>query len=310
MYKVINSKSSTEENRTYRRNILIDDVKVFRENEGSIAEIREQVEILENEITNQQNEFRQVVHDLKNCFMNIIPATELIESGMENDDLNEREKEICVRCLKSGTKNAMELLEKLLPSKKPETPSKKSEKNENVANTKNSVMALPTGEPFTTVDILDLLSDICNFFEPTFNKHNISFNVNYNNIGNGNVLTHEVTLKRVLLNIVSNATKQYNNTRATKITLKAEQMKDCCKYLTISISDNGGGMSSEIREAIVNAPLNGEGRVQSSNSEGTGHGLGLVGVRRMIKDLGGNFNIISDSSKGEGCEVLVQVPLE
>lgn len=68
-------------------------------------------------------------------------------------------------------------------------------------------------------------------------------------------------------------------------------------YLTVTVEDNGGGMSEEVRRRATE-PL--------FTTKSSGTGLGLSMVRRFVKEAGGFLQI--DSALGEGTRVVMGFP--
>ncbi len=71
------------------------------------------------------------------------------------------------------------------------------------------------------------------------------------------------------------------------------------RYVTVAVSDNGVGMSEEIKRKVLE-PL------FTTKSRGKGSGLGLTMVNGFVRECGGNIAI--DSREGEGTTVTLYIP--
>ncbi len=101
-------------------------------------------------------------------------------------------------------------------------------------------------------------------------------------------------IHRILLNLVSNAidaclydpdtSKDWEVTVRTKLETNGDQ------FLVFEITDNGVGMSKEIREKLF-------GRFFSTK-QGRGTGLGLLITQKIIEEHGGKIGVKSASGKG------------
>ena len=69
--------------------------------------------------------------------------------------------------------------------------------------------------------------------------------------------------------------------------------------LTVTVSDNGPGMSPEILNKIL-------GRQGYTNKQ-DGHGIGMSVIKETIEALGGEFSLTSATNKGTSA--IIRLPL-
>lgn len=108
----------------------------------------------------------------------------------------------------------------------------------------------------------------------------------------------EMKTGQVLKNLVSNAFKYRKN--LVKLSGHIDQ-----NYLILTVKDDGNGIPKEKQPRIFDSyftpGLSLSDAVQS-------HGLGLAGVRELLKDMGGALALESDT--GRGTCFTVRIPLE
>ena len=146
----------------------------------------------------------------------------------------------------------------------------------------------------STVDISATLNDIVDSYEPMFLDKNIIVN---KSIQNGvNMMGDVDYLKRIFINILSNAIK-YTNENGT-ISISLEHIKD---KIRISVKDTGIGIPKEdlkyIFERFYRSDL-------SRNRKTGGTGIGLTITKALVEAHEGTIKI--DSEVGKGTNVIVQ----
>ncbi len=110
-----------------------------------------------------------------------------------------------------------------------------------------------------------------------------------------NIKTDPTMLKRILLNLISNAIQAMPE--GGKLTASASQNK-VTGNIKISIKDTGVGIPKAIQEKIF-APL--------VTTKAKGQGLGLAVVKRLIEALSGSITF--ESQEGKGTEFTIELPL-
>ena len=117
-------------------------------------------------------------------------------------------------------------------------------------------------------------------------------------------------MQQVMLNILHNAVYAMRNTEGRlEVTLAMKDKVDSGdnvdlknypvgdRFVELLVSDNGVGMSEEIKEKIFNPFF-------TTRDDGTG--LGLAIAKKMIHEHGGT--IIVDSTKGAGTDIAIRLP--
>jgi signal transduction histidine kinase len=105
-------------------------------------------------------------------------------------------------------------------------------------------------------------------------------------------------IAQLLLNMLNNASDAISETKQNcgVIEIKTALSGDS---VVLQISDNGAGMSNEVKEKLFNKQL---------STKSSGHGYGLVTCGKIIKNHGGKIEIISQP--GAGATFKIYFPLK
>ncbi len=146
----------------------------------------------------------------------------------------------------------------------------------------------------SNVDISSTLNNIIESYEPMFLDKNININKNIQN--DVNLMGDMDYLKRIFVNIISNAIKYTNENGSVSVSL--EQIKD---KIRIIVKDTGIGIPKEdlkyIFERFYRSDL-------SRNRQTGGTGIGLTITKALVEAHGGTIKI--DSEVGKGTNVIVE----
>jgi signal transduction histidine kinase len=146
----------------------------------------------------------------------------------------------------------------------------------------------------STVNLSDILYDIIDSYEPMFLEKNIRINKKIQN--DINMMGDMDYLKRIFVNILSNAIKYTNENGSVSIFL--EKIKDKIK---ITVKDTGIGIPKEdlkyIFERFYRSDL-------SRNRQTGGTGIGLTITKALVEAHKGTIKI--DSEVGKGTAVIIE----
>jgi signal transduction histidine kinase len=107
---------------------------------------------------------------------------------------------------------------------------------------------------------------------------------------------HHDAISRAVLNLVVNAQEALGNTPGGRITLEARSRTG---GIEISVTDNGPGIPSHLREAVWSPEVTTRRR---------GSGLGLAMVRQTVQAHGGEVDLRTPD--GGGAEFRLFFPLQ
>jgi signal transduction histidine kinase/CheY-like chemotaxis protein len=102
-------------------------------------------------------------------------------------------------------------------------------------------------------------------------------------------------INQVYFNLLSNAVKFTPEGGTIQVTINEALLPDHRERLTVSVRDNGSGISEEFKKVLFN-PFTQEHR--NDNSEQRGSGLGLAIVKRIITAMGGTITVQSQVGAG------------
>jgi signal transduction histidine kinase len=146
----------------------------------------------------------------------------------------------------------------------------------------------------STVNLSDILYDIIDSYEPMFLEKNIRINKKIQN--DINMMGDMDYLKRIFVNILSNAIKYTNENGSVSIFL--EKIKD---KVRITVKDTGIGIPKEdlkyIFERFYRSDL-------SRNRQTGGTGIGLTITKALVEAHKGTIKI--DSEVGKGTAVIIE----
>ncbi|MGE3974715.1 MAG: response regulator [Bdellovibrionales bacterium] len=123
----------------------------------------------------------------------------------------------------------------------------------------------------------------------------IQLNIECTNLIPSIIMTDEIRLKQILMNIVGNAIK-FTDSGSVTLSLSASRTESNEVLLRFLVADTGIGISDEAKENIFK-PFS---QADSSNTRTYGgSGLGLALSRRLSRELGGDV-VLVNSTKGKG----------
>ena len=118
------------------------------------------------------------------------------------------------------------------------------------------------------------------------------------------VLADRQAILRCLQNLVDNAAKYSGDKRWIGIRAELEELPDQGKRITISVADQGAGISSSEMERIFDPFYRGH-RATAAQVHGTGLGLSIV--REIVTEMGGTLSVTSEV--GVGSVFAVHLPV-
>lgn len=117
----------------------------------------------------------------------------------------------------------------------------------------------------------------------------------YCNLSNSNVLTDELYLRQILINLLGNAVKFTPEGGTINLTLKEHKTLSGRLGINIIIKDNGIGIDKDFLKVIWN-PFTQEG--DSNKNSHKGSGLGMTLIKRFVDLLDGKISIKSKKQCG------------
>lgn len=155
------------------------------------------------------------------------------------------------------------------------------------------------------VNLDSLIQEVKSIMDVRASEKQLQFNVA--RLGNvpSHIVTDDIRLKQILLNIVGNALK-FTEQGSVKILYRTVTGTENQDFLEFQIQDTGIGISEKHREGLFDAFSQGD--VTTTRKYG-GTGLGLALSHRLAELLGGELFLL-ESSVGKGSVFCLRIPLQ
>ena len=145
-------------------------------------------------------------------------------------------------------------------------------------------------------DTMEMLENVSMIAKTLINKKNIDFKFEYSDNIPKVLLGDSDKIKRILINIISNAAQ---NTNSGEIIFKVQAVKNGSKCrLIMSVSDTGKGIAKSELNTIFN-------RYERVNNEKGSNGLGLAIVSSLVSLMGGRVDVDSELGKGSTFTITI-----
>lgn len=155
------------------------------------------------------------------------------------------------------------------------------------------------------VNLENVVQEIKSIMDTRAINKNIQFSLaKLSNVPNY-LVTDDIRLKQILVNIVGNAIK-FTDKGNVKLLYTVVRNEDGEKFIEFQVTDTGTGISEKHRENLFR-PFS-QGDVTSTRKYG-GTGLGLALSKRLAELLGGDLFLL-ESSVGKGSTFCLRIPLK
>jgi signal transduction histidine kinase len=233
-----------------------------------------ELEKLKSELHERNEELKDfagiVSHDLKAPLSNIIMISELLKEGEKN--LSDQSIEY-LGYLKDSSKNMSRYIDGMLQFYRSEE--------------------LVT-EEYDRVSFVDLVEDVI-----SLTIVDDTATVVYNPEIDTTLITNEIAIKQILINLVANAVK-YGDKIPTKISINLIDYKTAYE---IKVRDNGTGIAPENLKSIFKLFFV---ATQEDRNGKQGTGIGLATVAKLLEHMNGSISV--ESELGEWTEFTIKLP--
>jgi signal transduction histidine kinase/CHASE1-domain containing sensor protein/CheY-like chemotaxis protein len=156
----------------------------------------------------------------------------------------------------------------------------------------------------TQVNLENVVQEVKSIMDTRAIDKNIQFSTaKLSNVPNY-IVTDDIRLKQILVNIVGNAVK-FTDKGNVKLLYTVVKNDEGEEFLEFQVTDTGTGISEKNREGLFK-PFS-QGDVTSTRKYG-GTGLGLALSKRLAELLGGDLFLL-ESSVGKGSTFCLRIPL-
>jgi len=238
-------------------------------------ELKFELKSAKDSILREKNLKRQLAHDVRSPLSGISQLVQLTDFS----DSTHGELEEVIKLIASSAETVLELTDEILSEILIKDDLKKSK----------SVFTFE-----------NLGTKLLNLYKPQAQSKNIEFEVISDSI---NKEFAGKNLLPLIGNLISNAIKFTDSGGKVKVSLNHLKTDAYLNNLEVVVNDSGIGMTPEQIKAITETDS--RDRLQSSGTNG--FGMGLLFVRELTEDLGGELTI--DSKQDQGTEIKIILPL-
>jgi nitrogen fixation/metabolism regulation signal transduction histidine kinase len=140
-------------------------------------------------------------------------------------------------------------------------------------------------------DLIEVLKNVCDLFEPNQNLH---FSFEMNNLKEVRIFADKEQLSRAFLNLIKNGIQSIPADQIGEINITVNKDES---HAVITISDNGTGISEEAQEHLFEPNF---------TTKTSGMGLGLSIVQNIIQSFGGKISY--ETSAQTGTTFFIEIP--
>ncbi len=151
----------------------------------------------------------------------------------------------------------------------------------------------------------DLLNEIMTLMSFQAKEHGITMSAEPWSITHDNLWGGKVQLKRIFMNLITNAIKYNKPNGSVFVSCRETGFKEGRASFRFVCADTGIGMDEQFVK-IMYEPFSQEKRFHGNMSEGVGLGLSIV--KKLVESAGGTISV--DSKKGEGTSFTVDLSFE
>lgn len=141
-------------------------------------------------------------------------------------------------------------------------------------------------------DLLEVLRNICDLFEP---NQNLQFSFEMNNLKEVLIFADKEQLSRAFLNLIKNSIQAIPSDKSGEIRIAVKKDESVA---LIAIGDNGSGISEEVLEHLFEPNF---------TTKTSGMGLGLSIVKNIVNNFGGKIWYETEIDKGT--TFFIEIPI-
>ena len=250
------SPNNKDNGKRRRRNDTIENLKVIEKEQDKKQDCKEMIEFTSN-----------IVHDIRTPANGLLGFLEILEEQIEDNRLKEY--------VSHAKKSALFI----------------SDLTTSILDTVSNEIK-PTQNRTVILNSASFFSEIAEIFSANIYKKHIGYNIFIDPLTPTNIEIDEIKLKRVIINLIGNASKFTPQYGTIKFAITYDKSKNS---LNISIKDNGIGIAKEKQQEIFEAFKQAEDNTKDNYG---GTGLGLAICASYVKDMGGKLLVYSEIDNG------------
>jgi len=145
------------------------------------------------------------------------------------------------------------------------------------------------------VALADLTESVIVLLQPQIREKRHSLTVRVNQVQHQNIVTDELRLSQILINLVGNAVKYTPENGQISLVISEKGEEDGQIWLEFVISDNGIGMSEEFLPKLFEVFTQEDA---GARTQARGSGLGMAIVQNLVAMMRGTIQVESEQGKG------------
>ncbi len=153
------------------------------------------------------------------------------------------------------------------------------------------------------VDLREFVESLKTLIEQKAAEYGVTCNFDYTNITHPNVFASVVHIRRIMVNIISNAIKYNRKNGSIWVTIDELSNDGIYGQYRLTVRDSGIGMTEEFQKTMFDSF---EQEAISARSKDQGHGLGLSIVKRLTELMNGTIKV--ESQKDVGTTFYITLP--
>ncbi len=152
-----------------------------------------------------------------------------------------------------------------------------------------------------------MIRNVVEAFRPACQEKNVDLTLTIDNKVPACLVGDTTRISQILYNILGNATK-FTHQGKVKVLVQLAKNKtvDKLAYLQFSVADTGIGMTEEEQKRITNPYVQASAKIHQQYG---GTGLGLSIVQKLVKQMDGDWNIVSYPNQGTTVTIELPLPL-
>ncbi len=151
--------------------------------------------------------------------------------------------------------------------------------------------------------LADIVESIVVLLQPQIREKRHSFTVRVKQVRHQNIVTDELRLSQILINLVGNAVKYTRECGEILLAVSEKGEEDGRVWLEFVIADNGIGMSEDFLPKLFEAFTQEDA---GARTQARGSGLGMAIVHNLVAMMNGVIHV--DSEQGKGTVFTVSLP--
>ncbi len=156
------------------------------------------------------------------------------------------------------------------------------------------------------IDLHRLVDDLSILLQPRAEETGVTLHLDSSEIKHSHVLGSEIHLRRILINLATNAIKYNKENGEVWVTLAEHAFGNNRADYRFTVRDTGIGMTEAFQQSMFSSFT----QENDARTRHNGHGLGLTIVGKLVEKMGGTIQVQSQKEVGSTFTVSLSFPLD